>query len=71
MDKNILFLTPERSGKEQFTEMIESTLHAITDSMDHGKAYAGMAPFDLRAALRSDEILPAEGIGFDAVLAEV
>ena len=39
--------------------------------MDHGKAYAGMAPFELRETLRTDDLLPAEGVGFEAVLAEM
>ncbi|MBR2373211.1 MAG: aspartate aminotransferase family protein [Lentisphaeria bacterium] len=71
MEKNMLFLTPDQECKKQFTEMMDSVLQAVTDAMDHGKAYAGMAPFELRETLRTDDLLPAEGVGFEAVLAEM
>ena len=51
--------------------MMEATVRAIAASMTDEQAYAGMPPYDLRAAVRTDELLPAEGCGFEAVLEEI
>ncbi|MBR7121628.1 MAG: aspartate aminotransferase family protein [Lentisphaeria bacterium] len=69
--KNNLFLTSENSGKEAYIEMMEATIRAVAASMVDEQAYAGMPPYELRAAVHTDELLPARGAGFDAVLAEI
>ena len=71
MSQNNLFLTSEQSDKQAFVSMMESTVHAIADAMDHSQAYAGLGPYELRAAVHSDELLPAEGRSFEAVLEEI
>ena len=71
MPQSNLFLTPESADKQAFVSMMESTVHAIADAMDHGQAYAGMGPYELRETVHSDELLPAKGCSFDEILAEV
>ena len=61
MPQSNLFLTPESADKQAFVSMMESTVHAIADAMDHGQAYAGMGPYELRETVHSDELLPAKG----------
>ena len=51
--------------------MMDATVRAIAASMDHGKAYAGMTPENLRALVRTEELLPAKSMGFDELLKEV
>ncbi|MBE6359502.1 MAG: aminotransferase class I/II-fold pyridoxal phosphate-dependent enzyme [Lentisphaerae bacterium] len=69
--QNNLFLTSSDSDKKAYVEMMEATVRAIAASMTDEQAYAGMPPYDLRAAVRTDELLPAEGCGFEAVLEEI
>lgn len=69
--KNNLFLTSADSDKKAYVAMMEATINAIAASMVDEQAYAGMPPYELRDAVRTDELLPAKGCGFDAVLEEV
>ncbi len=71
MSKSNLFLTAADDDKAEFTRMMDATVRAITASMDHGKAYAGMTPENLRALVQTDELLPENGMQFDELLAEV
>ncbi len=71
MLQNNLFLTESPEDKAEFIRIVEATVRAITASMDHGKAYAGMTPEDLRALVRTDELLPEQGMKFDELLKEV
>ena len=69
--QNNIFLTSDAGDKSAYIRMMEATVHAIAESMDHPHAYAGMPPYELREALHIDDLLPAKGCGFDAVLAEI
>ena len=71
MSQNNLFLSPEKGDKEAYVSMMESTVRAIADAVDHGQAYAGMGPYELREAVHTDELLPAKGCSFDEILDEV
>ena len=71
MPQSNLFLTPDQGDKSAYIRMMESTVHAIADSLNHGQAYAGMGPYELRAAVHSEELLPEKGCGFDQILSEV
>ena len=71
MSQNNLFLSPEKGDKEAYVSMMESTVRAIADAVDHGQAYAGMGPYELRAAVHTDELLPAKGCSFEEILDEV
>ena len=71
MQQNDLFLSPAQADKERFVEMMSATAQAIADSLDHSHAYAGMPPYELRAALRTDELLPSGKITYAELLEEV
>ena len=71
MSQNNLFLTPDSADKNAYIRMMESTVRAIADAVDHGQAYAGMGPYELRSAVHSDELLPAQGRSFEEVLSEI
>ena len=66
-----LFLTADAADKSTYIRVMENMVRDIAASMDHPHAYAGMPPYELRAAMRTDELLPAEGIGEEAVMREV
>ncbi len=70
MSKSDYFLTSCESDKEQYTAIMEAAIRAITASMTHEKAYAGMPPRELREFLHTDELLPETGVGFDEILNE-
>ena len=71
MSQSNLFLTSSAADKAEFVRMMDATVRAIAASMDHGKAYAGMTPENLRALVRTEELLPAKSMGFDELLKEV
>ena len=71
MPQNNLFLTSDCSDKSAYIKMMESTVRAIAEAVDHGQAYAGMGPYELRAAVHSEELLPEKGRSFDEILSEV
>ena len=71
MSKNNLFLTSSEADKKSYIEMMEATVNAVASAMDHPHAYAGMGPYELREAVHTDELLPAKGCGFDAVLEDI
>ena len=71
MSASNLFLTSGTADKKAYVEMMGAMVDAIASAMDHPKAYAGMGPYELRAAVHTDELLPAKGCGFDAVMEEV
>ena len=71
MLQNDLFLSPAQADKQRFVEMITATAQAIADSLDHSHAYAGMPPYELRAALHTDELLPEKSCSYAELLTEV
>ena len=71
MSQSNLFLTSSAADKAEFVRMMDATVRAIAASMDHGKAYAGMTPENLRALVRTEELLPEKSMGFDELLKEV
>ena len=71
MSKNNLFLTSSDADKKSYVEMMEATVKAVASAMDHPHAYAGMGPYELRDAVHTDELLPASGCSFDAVLEDI
>ena len=71
MQQNDLFLSPAQADKKRFVEMMSATAQAIADSLDHSHVYAGMPPYELRAALRTDELLPDGKITYAELLEEV
>ncbi len=71
MSKSNLFLTSSDADKKSYVEMMEATVKAVASAMDHPHAYAGMGPYELREAVHTDELLPAKGCSFDAVLEDI
>ena len=71
MSKSNLFLTSSDADKKSYVEMMEATVKAVASAMDHPHAYAGMGPYELRDAVHTDELLPASGCSFDAVLEDI
>lgn len=71
MQSNKLFLTADAADKASYVAMMNATVQAVADAMDHPQAYAGMEPYALRAALRTDELLPENASSFETVLEEV
>ena len=71
MSKSNLFLTSSEADKKSYVEMMEATVKAVASAMDHPHAYAGMGPYELREAVHTDELLPANGCSFDAVLEDI
>ena len=71
MSASNLFLTSGTADKKAYVEMMGAMVDAIASAMDHPKAYAGMGPYELRAAVHTDELLPEKGCGFEAILEEV
>ena len=71
MQQSKLFLTPDSADRAAYVAMMESTIRAIADSVNHSQAYAGMGPYELREAVHSDELLPAAGSSFEQILDEV
>ena len=68
MQSNKLFLTADAADKASYVAMMNATVQAVADAMDHPQAYAGMEPYALRAALRTDELLPENASSFETVL---
>lgn len=66
-----IFLTSEKSSKKLFSNIIKRTTKAITESITTERAYSGLTPEELKAAVKVDNILPKEGVGFDEVLNRV
>ena len=69
--QNNLFLTSQADSKKSYIEIMEATIRAIAASLTDDQAYAGMPPYELRAALHTDELLPENGCSFAAVLEEM
>ena len=53
MQQSKLFLTPDSADRAAYVAMMESTVRAIADSVNHSQAYAGMGPYELREAVHS------------------
>ena len=68
MQQNKLFLSPDAADKNAYVKMMTAMTQAIADSFDHGDAYAGMPPYELRAALHTEELLPENGCSFEEML---
>ena len=71
MLQNNLFLTSNEADKKSYVEMMEATVKAVASAMDHPHAYAGMGPYELREAVHTDELLPADGCSFDKILDDI
>lgn len=66
-----LFLTDNKRSKKLYSSIIKKTVKAITESLNSSKAYSGLTPKELKETIKVDNILPAEGIGFEATLDRV
>ena len=71
MFQSDLFLTCTPESGKVFARMTEAVLRALVGSMDHGKAYAGLPPEELRKLLQLPELLPDKGLGFEALIEEL
>ena len=69
--QNNVFLTAGADEKSAYLRMMEQTIRAAAEAMDHDDAYAGMPPYELRKALHVDELLPPKGCTFEEILSEV
>ena len=65
------FLTDDAAGRNTYLQMMTATAQAVADSMNHPHAYAGMPPYELRKLLACKDLLPENGMGFEAVLQEL
>ena len=71
MPQSNLFLTTDPADKAEYIRMMDATARAVAESMTHAKAYAGMTPENLRALIRTGELLPEKSMGFQELLKEV
>ena len=69
-EKLPLILSENEADKREFARMIHAAVEKILASLDSGAAYKGLTPDKLRSVIRTEELLPEEGLGFDAVLEE-
>ena len=71
MPQNNLFLTLDPQAQAEYQRILQDTVKAVIASMDHADAYAGMTPDELKTIVRSHDLLPENGLGFDEVLKRV
>ena len=69
MQKNNLLFTLD--SKAEYKQILVKTIDAIVDSLQDTKAYAGLAPAELKQAIHVEQMLPAIGEGFDKVLTDL
>ncbi|MBP5183312.1 MAG: diaminobutyrate decarboxylase, partial [Lentisphaeria bacterium] len=69
-EKLPLILSENEADKREFARMIHAAVEKILVSLDSGAAYKGLTPDKLRSVIHTEELLPEEGLGFDAVLEE-
>ena len=65
-----LVLTENSADKMEYKRMISLAVEKILASLDSGDAYKGLTPEKLRERVHTDELLPENGLGFDAVMEE-
>ncbi len=65
------FLGNSEAEKENYKHVLTSTIDAIINSINDDGAYAGASVSDLQKTLSEIEMLPKQGIGWEAMLAEV
>ncbi len=66
-----VLLTDRKADQAEFRRQLLAAIDAIALAMSSSKAHAGMLPQDLKALLHQEELLPEQGLGFDAVLRRV
>jgi L-2,4-diaminobutyrate decarboxylase len=66
-----LLLTSSEASKDAYRAAVGQTVEAILTSLEDDKAYGGMTPEDLKKQIHLDSMLPAKGLGFDAVMQRV
>jgi Glutamate decarboxylase and related PLP-dependent proteins len=69
-NNDTLILSSNIDDKIAFEREIDLTLKAILDSIKNEKAFSGILPAELKAAVKIDTLFPDEGLGFDAALEE-
>ncbi len=66
-----LLLTENVPDKNEYAQMVTKTMVAVCNAFKDKKAYTGPQPALLAQKIRSYNILPQEGLGFDAVMQNV
>ena len=61
-------LSHRGEDRKQLREQLEATLEAINSSYSDESAFSGIDPNELRRRIGQIDILPEEGLGFDAAL---
>lgn len=65
-----LVLTEKETDKKEYCRILHKTIEKVVASLDSAEAYKGMTPEKLRQKVHTEELLPENGMGFDAVLDE-
>ena len=66
--KDTLFFTNENEDKAVFESELQKTVNALKDAFDTSLCYKGETPDGVKRAVKSVEILPDKGLGFDSAL---
>ena len=66
--KDTLFFTNESEDKAVFESELQKTVNALKDAFDTSLCYKGETPDGVKRAVKSVEILPEKGLGFDRAL---
>ncbi len=64
---DINFLTSSEESKKNYIRLVERTAKAITGSFIDSTSYSRLTPQELNKAIKVDDLLPAQGIGEDAL----
>lgn len=71
METSKLFLINQDDSKAEYKRIMEQTVNALTASITDDRAYAGPTPDELKKHVYVDDILPENGLGWDAVLSRL
>lgn len=63
-----LFLTNSEETKTEYKQIMNQTVQAVADSFNAFTAYSGPTPQELQALIKSETILPEQGLGWQKVL---
>ncbi len=63
-----LFLTNSEETKTEYKQIMNQTVQAVADSFNASTAYSGPTPQELQALIKSETILPEQGLGWQKVL---
>lgn len=66
-----LLLTEHADDKNAYAQMVSKTMAAVCNAIENGKAYTGPEPQELAQKIRSYDILPQHGLGFEKVMQNV